>query len=124
MAASSYSIVQGKLPPDLSGRVALAAIFEASFGEVAVLEVFDVFLDELGGVEGLGAAGLPCEAREAPFERGFQANGKHPCSPGRAVGMTCRIHNPSPTCKRQRRLVLYEKGGRHTGCTIVRNGYK
>src|SRR6266480_113274 len=28
------------------------------------LEVFDVFLDELGGVKGLGAAGLPCKARE------------------------------------------------------------
>jgi len=79
--ASSYSIVQAKLPPDLGGGVALSAIFEASFREVAVLEVLDVFLDELGGVKSLGAAGLPCEAREAPFERGFQANGKHPCSP-------------------------------------------
>src|SRR6267378_882203 len=77
----SYSIVQAKLPPDLGGGVALAAIFEASFGEVAVLEVFDVFLDEFGGVEGLGATGLPCEAREAAFERGFQADGKHRCSP-------------------------------------------
>jgi len=70
-APSSYSIVQAKLPPDLGGGVALAAIFEASFREVAVLEVFDVFLDELGGVKGLGAAGLPCKAREAPLERGF-----------------------------------------------------
>jgi len=40
-----------------------AAIFEAGFRKVAVLEVFDIFLDELGGVEGLGAAGLPREAR-------------------------------------------------------------
>jgi len=79
--ASSYSIVQANLPPDLGGGVALAAIFEASFGEVAVLEVLNVFLDEFGGVEGLGATGLPCEAREAPFERGFQADGKHRYSP-------------------------------------------
>jgi len=81
MAPSSYSIVHAKLPPHFGGGVALAAMFEAGFREVAVLEVFDVFLDELGGVEGFGAAGLLREAREAPFERGFQTNGKHLCFP-------------------------------------------
>ena len=67
-AASSYSIFQAKLAPYLGGGEALAALFEAGFGEVAVFEVFDIFLDELGGVEGLGAAGLLGEAGEAAFE--------------------------------------------------------
>ena len=56
--SSSYSIVQAKLPPNLGAGKGLAALFEAGFGEVAVFEVFDVFLDELDSVKSLGAAGL------------------------------------------------------------------
>jgi hypothetical protein len=89
------SIVQAKLSPDLSSGVASAAAFQASFGEVAVLEIFDVFLDELGGVKGLGPAGRSREARQAAFQGRFQADGKH-----RRLARKSRLYDTSYTSYR------------------------
>ena len=49
-APSSYSIFHAKLPPELRGGVALAAFLQRGFGEVAIFEVFDIFLNEPGSL--------------------------------------------------------------------------
>jgi hypothetical protein len=55
----------------------LAALFEASFGEVSVFEIFQVFFDEFAGVEGLGSPSFFGEAGQAFLNRGLQSNGQH-----------------------------------------------
>jgi len=51
--------------------------FQRAFGQIQVLEIFQVLQDGFPDVEGLGPAGAPRELLQAFFDGLWKANGQH-----------------------------------------------